>query len=61
MVARGAPLPSDAPQAVDSMIPIEQNWSDLSDFGELLTKYCNLSLLARAVLAGWFVGIGGTF
>ena len=44
---------------VDSMNSVDETWTQLEDFGELLTRYSKKSLFFRALFAGLFVGFGG--
>lgn len=46
----------DLATPVDTMNSVDQTWSQLEDFGELLTRYSKTSLFARAFFAGLFVG-----
>lgn len=44
---------------VNTMYTVEETWDILENVGHILTKYDFISLFARAMAAGCFVGIGG--
>lgn len=44
---------------ISSISTPNETWDDLEEAGDVMTKWCDQSLVARGIAAGCFVGLGG--